>query len=34
MVGGEKEAFEKVKGILEVMGNPAKGGKVELVGGA
>jgi len=33
MVGGGKEAFEKVKGILEVMGNPVKGGKVELVGG-
>jgi len=32
MVGGTSDAFEKVKEILKCMGNPEKGGKVELLG--
>lgn len=33
MVGGNQIAFDKVKDILKCMGNPEKGGKVELLGG-
>jgi len=33
MVGGSKSGFDRVKDVLLCMGNPAKGGKVELVGG-
>jgi 6-phosphogluconate dehydrogenase len=32
MVGGDQAAFNKVKDILKCMGNPEKGGKVELLG--
>jgi len=34
MVGGEEAAFQKIKPILQCMGNPDKGGKVELMGPA
>lgn len=32
MVGGGQSGFDKVKDILKCMGNPEKGGKVELLG--
>ncbi len=32
MVGGAESAFKQVLPILQIMGNPGNGGKVELVG--